>query len=103
MNNTKTEKAKADEFDRFLSDGSAKPKWVYMSPWIWNGYWAIKPINPFVRFMGRRLGRLLHNKYIYWVGLPLYWVGGFKDAYPNTNLKQTDLYAGYLFENRDKE
>lgn len=79
-----------ESFDRFLSESCVKPKWVYMAPHIWSGYWELKPINPIIKKVFRKLGKLLHNRSIFWAGLPLYWVTGIKEIYPELTSQYFD-------------
>lgn len=48
---------------------------IPIAPYVWNGYWFIHEESRFLR----RLGRFLHNKYIYALGLHVEWVRGLKD------------------------
>jgi hypothetical protein len=57
------------------SAGVERPWVVVLHPRLWNGYWEIK--NNF-RLL-RRLGRLLHNKYVYWLGFQVRWATGLKE------------------------
>lgn len=66
------------EFDVLLSKYSTRPDTIIMHPKIWSGYWDIKPYPKVIRKTFRYIGRKLHNKYLYWVGLPLFWVTGIK-------------------------
>lgn len=71
------------EFDRFLSESSEKPEWIIMNPSVWTGYWDIKPIPIPIRVIAKWLGKLIHNRAIMWVGLPLYWVDGLSSYFPD--------------------
>ena len=75
------------KFDKYLSESCVEPKWVFMHPKIWNGYWGCKwrPIK-----LVRQIGRFLHSKYIYWLGFPIYWIMGVKDIYPELYNQYTD-------------
>lgn len=73
-------------FDNFLREvtnieGNISPREYYLPihPKVWNGYWNIMPYPAWIRVIFKYLGRKLHNKYLYWVGLPLYWVKGLKE------------------------
>jgi hypothetical protein len=67
------------ELDKHLSELSVRPNVVVVHPSVWNGYWSIKNYHPFIRNVFRWLGRKSHNKYLYWVGLPMEWNEGLKE------------------------
>ena len=73
---------KAFDFDKLLSgsDSLDKPRYVIIHPHLWNGKWRLRyhlanGVSSFIR----KLGRTFSNKYIYWLGLPIYWEKGVKD------------------------
>jgi hypothetical protein len=79
------------EFDRFLSDACTRPDWVIVHPLIWNGHWGIKyNTKPFGKFF-RLVGKTTKNKYIYWLGIPIYWVKGWKELYPHITAQIIDF------------
>jgi hypothetical protein len=49
--------------------------YVIVHPKIWNGYWFVERHIPFLRWLGRKL----HSRRIYWLGLQIVWVEGMKD------------------------
>ncbi len=71
----------AKVFDKFLSEASVSPEWIIVHPKIYNGYWSIKAYPTWFRRLFRILGRKLHNKYLYWIGLPIYWETGLRDLF----------------------
>lgn len=71
------------DLDKLLSDTTTHPEWIIMNPSVWNGYWDTKSIPSYIRHPFRLLGKLLRNKYLYWIGLPIYWVDGLKLYYPD--------------------
>jgi len=70
----------AEEFDKFLAKDYQRPEFVFVHPRIWNDHIAIKPIPLFIRKLGRFLGRKFGNKYLYWIGIPVYWEKGLKSV-----------------------
>lgn len=48
-----------------------------LDPEIWNGFWYI-PGHPGGKLF-RKLGHLLHSRRIFWLGMPIRWIPGFKD------------------------
>ena len=44
--------------------------------YLWSGHWQIVEKSLFLR----RLGRFLHSKRIYWLGLNVRWVEGLRDV-----------------------
>lgn len=69
------------DFDKFLSDNSVVPEWVFMHPSVWNGYWSvIKRPRWFKVF--KAIGRIMRNRRVYWLGLSIYWVDGLKTVFP---------------------
>lgn len=77
-----------DEFDRILRDlykiesnpFKVQEFRMLVSPKMYNGYWILKFKLPnIVRKLCRVLGRILKNKYIYWLGYPICWVIGLKE------------------------
>lgn len=80
------------EFDRFLSEVSEKPNWIKMHPLTWNGFWYIKPHSLFWGRVFRKLGRLLKSRRIYWLGLPIVWLEGYKEYFNPSTTKVYDIY-----------
>lgn len=69
-------------FDKFLAVSSSRPEWVIVHPDIWNGYWRIKKLSPAIRYFGKLLGKILHIRWLLWLGMPLYWERGLKECFP---------------------
>jgi len=65
------------EFDKFLSGACVKPEWIIVHPKIWNGYWYIDGKSMFSSIY-KWLGRKLHSRRIFWLGLRLVWVNGLR-------------------------
>lgn len=49
---------------------------VVVHPRVWNGYWSIRQRSLFLR----RLGRKIHSRAIYSLGLRVEWITGLKDV-----------------------
>lgn len=73
-----------ETFDRILSnidkDGT-KEYFVVMNPFVWNGYWNLKYKLPkYLQYFIKYVGKIFHNRHIYWLGFPIYWVKGLRDV-----------------------
>lgn len=49
--------------------------YVIVNPEIYNGYWYVRRSIPFLRWLGRKL----HSRRVYWLGLQIEWIQGMKD------------------------
>jgi hypothetical protein len=69
------------EIDKILRElQEPESTWVIMHPKIWNGYWYIdSKIPKIIMNLFRSVGRFFHNKYLYWIGLPIRWEAGMKE------------------------
>lgn len=78
MDNKMTYKDFMDSIQK-LEKENVTPKdknfYLIIAPYIWNGFWYIKERSKLLRWVGRRL----HNKYIYALGLHVEWIGGLKE------------------------
>jgi hypothetical protein len=70
-----------DDFVRMVKELEetlpVNPDYFYLPlhPDIWNGYWDIHERSRLLR----RLGRRLHSRRIYWLGLYVKWITGVKE------------------------